>query len=98
MHTETACQALKAGKCLQVSYDGFMRIVEVHAVGFTAEGNAVMRVWQVSGGSSSNEPVGWKLLTLAEARASAIASEASAAPRRGYRRGDPAMSRIVCQI
>ena len=98
VYTDTACQALRAGKCLQISYDGYMRIVEVHAAGFTDEQHAVMRVWQVRGGSVSNEPVGWKLLRLDEARAFALTGEASAAPRRGYKRGDRNMARIVCQL
>ena len=98
MRTETACQALRAGKCLAISYDGFTRIVEVHAVGFTKNENAVMRVWQVRGGSVSNESVGWKLLRLDEARAVAVTGEVSAAPRRGYKRIDGAMARVICQI
>jgi hypothetical protein len=98
MQTQTACEALRTGKRLAIQYDGFSRIVEVHAVGFTKEGNAVMRVWQVSGGSARSEPTGWKLLTVGEARAFAITGDASAAPRIGYKRGDPAMSRIICQV
>jgi hypothetical protein len=98
MHTQIACQAVHAGKLLTVSYDGYTRDVEVHAVGFTTEANAIMRVWQVRGGSTSGEPTGWKLLRLDEARAVAITSEASAAPRNGYRRDDSAMSRIICQV
>jgi hypothetical protein len=97
MHTETACQALRAGMCLMISYDGYTRVVEVHAVGFTKEGNAVMRVWQIRGGSVSNEPVGWKLLRLDEARAVGVTSEASAAPRRGYRKGDRDMALALGQ-
>src|SRR5260370_32088507 len=62
MHTAVACQALQSGHCLEVRYDGYVRIVEVHACGWTKEGHAVMRVWQVRGGSVSNEPVCWKLL------------------------------------
>lgn len=57
-----------------------------------------MRVWQVRGGSVSGERSGWKLLRLDEARALAVLSEPSAAPRAGYRRGDAAMTRIVAQI
>jgi hypothetical protein len=98
MHAETACQALRAGKCLAVSYDGYSRVVEVHAVGYSEEGHALMRVWQVRGGSVSNEPVGWKLLRLDEVRGVSITSETSAAPRPGYRHNDRSMARIVCQL
>lgn len=42
MWRETACNAIAQSKCLQLSYDGFSRIVEV-----------LMRVWQVRGGSES---------------------------------------------
>ena len=98
MDTATACKALQDQKRLQISYDGFNRVVEVHAVGFTKERNAVMRVYQVRGGSAHNERVGWKLLRLDETRGLAILDEASEAPRRGYRSGDSAMARIICQI
>ena len=64
---QTACTALRAKVCLQVSYDRYMRVVEVHACGYTKENRAIARVWQVRGGSVSDEPVGWKLLRLDEA-------------------------------
>jgi len=98
MHTATACDALAKGRRLQISYDGFYRVVEVHACGITKDGNAVMRVYQVRGGSVSNEPIGWKLLRLDEAIALSILEEASEAPRPGYRRGDKAMASIIAQI
>ena len=56
MWTQTACEALRSGHVLQIQYDGYTRDVEVHAVGFTKDDNPVMRVWQVAGGSASNEP------------------------------------------
>lgn len=98
MHTQTACDALTKGCCLEIRYDGYIRVVEVHAVGWTKDDNAVMRVWQLRGGSVRNEPIGWKLLRLDETIGSVILDEKSSAPRPGYKRGDKAMARIVCQL
>ncbi|WP_411902761.1 hypothetical protein [Methylorubrum thiocyanatum] len=95
MRMETAKDALDRGRCLEVRYDGYARVVEVHACGYTQQGNAVMRVWQVRGGSASAERIGWKLLRLDEARALAVLEEPSRAPRPGYGRGDKGMVRIV---
>jgi hypothetical protein len=98
MWTDTACEALAKARVLELSYDGYSRSVEVHAVGFSKEGHAIMRVWQTGGGSVSNEPVGWKLLRLDEAGGAHITNTVSSAPRIGYRQNDRAMTRIVCQI
>jgi hypothetical protein len=93
---QTACDALRSGHVLQLQYDGYTRDVEVHAVGFTQEDNAVMRVWQVAGGS--NEPTGWKMLRLDEATGASITKQRSLAPRPGYKSGDKAMKVITCQL
>lgn len=93
-----ACDALRGGKCLELRYDGFARVVEVHAVGTTQEGNSIMRVWQIRGGSNSGERAGWKLMRVDEAFSAHVIDEASNAPRTGYKRGDKAMEFISCQI
>ena len=98
MRVETACQALQEKRRLEIRYDGYTRVVEVHACGITSDGNAVMRVWQVRGGSGSGERSGWKLLRLDETRGLELLSEASEAPRSGYIRNDKAMTRIRCQL
>ena len=98
MLTHTACAALRSGHVLQLRYDGYTRDVEVHAVGFTKDDNAVMRVWQLAGGSDSNEPVGWKLLHLEEAVEAVVTTERSMAPRAGYNPADPVMKVITCQL
>ena len=96
MWTQTACAALRSGHVLQLRYDGYTRDVEVHAVGFTKDDNAVMRVWQVAGGS--NEPVGWKLLPVDEAVEAVVTTARSMAPRSGYNPADPVMKVITCQL
>ena len=98
MHSNTACDALRAGRCLELRYDGYSRVVEVHAVGVSTAGNPVMRVFQIRGGSVSGERMGWKLMRLDEAFTPVISDEPSQAPRNGYKRGDRDMVRIVCQI
>lgn len=98
MWWHVACDALQAGKRLAVTYDGFTRIVEVHAVGTSTAGNPVMRAWQVRGGSASGEPVGWKIMRLDKTWHYAITDEPSEAPRSGYKPGDSAIKFIRCQI
>lgn len=96
--TDIPCRALREGRVLELRYDGFSRCVEVHACGWTKEGNAIMRVWQVRGGSNSSEPVGWKLFRLDESFSMHMSQEPSQAPRPGYKRGDAVMRQIACQI
>jgi hypothetical protein len=99
MYSATPCEALAAKKRLELRYDGFSRVVEVHAVGLSKERHWLMRVWQVRGGSVHNEPVGWKMMRLDEGYSAHIFDEESMAPRPGYKRGDRAMeSGIKCQV
>ncbi|MGQ3025415.1 hypothetical protein [Sphingopyxis sp.] len=93
-----AIAALKSGVCLELRYDGFSRVVEVHAVGISTAGNPCMRVYQVRGGSVSNEPVGWKMMTLDKAFSMHLTEEESFAPREGYAPNDRGMSTIFAQI
>lgn len=90
--------ALHGAACLQLQYDGFVRVVEVHAVGISTAGNPCMRVYQVRGGSVSNEPVGWKMMTLDKSFTMHVIEEASQAPRPGYAKNDRGMSKIYAQL
>ena len=98
MYADTACDALRRGRVLDLRYDGFSRSVEVHAVGVSTAGNTVMRVYQIRGGCVHNEPVGWKLMRTDEAVSAHVTDEPSLAPRPGYKRGDKAMVRIITQL
>jgi hypothetical protein len=98
MNTEIPCEAIRLAVCLAIEYNGYSRIVEVHALGLSKEGNGLLRVWQVSGGSVGGERAGWKLLRLDEATSCRLCDEPSQAPRSGYKRGDKALSRIIAEV
>jgi hypothetical protein len=98
MWVETACEALRRRKVLELHYGGFSRSIEVHAVGWTKLGHAVLRGWQVSGGAGRGEKLGWKLLELGEASGAELSPQGSEAPRPGYKRGDAAMVRIIGEV
>jgi hypothetical protein len=98
MWTETACRALSEGKVLDVHYQGFSRSVEVHCVGRTRYGHPIIRAWQIADDLIGKERRGWKLIRLDQVVGVSIEASRSAAPRRGYRRGDAAMARIICEL
>jgi len=91
-----ACAALEIGKCLEVRYETFSRIVEVHRVGISPQGEHILSGWQIRG--PANERAGWKLLNLDEAVALVLTDIASRAPRPDYRRGAKQFIGLICQL
>lgn len=89
---------MQSGVCLELQYDGYSRLVEVHAVGESRKGNICMRVFQVGGGSVSGETVGWKLMTIDKAYTVHLTTTPSEAPRQGYARGDRGMTVIYGEL
>ena len=97
MIMDAAKDAFRQSKVLELRYAGFNRLVEVHAIGYSRDGHAIMRCWQLSGGGKGKR-VGWRLIRLDDAAAAHISSDGSAAPRRGYKRGDRDMERILLEL
>jgi hypothetical protein len=95
---DLAKEAIARKLCLELSYDGFIRVAEVHAIGESSAGHVVMRVWQVEGGSASNERMGWKMLRLDEVGSAVLSGVTSDAPRPGYKRGDRQMRVIFAEV
>jgi hypothetical protein len=56
-----AYAALQAGLRLELCYDGYSRVVEVHTIGVLKDRNKARSVYQVRGGSNSGEPESWKM-------------------------------------
>jgi hypothetical protein len=96
MWYSTACEAIDQGKCLQLEYENFARIVEVHRVGVSPEGHHIMSGWQING--PQNERVGWKLLSLDEPISLTLTDIPSLAPRPDFRRGVKQFMGIICQL
>jgi hypothetical protein len=91
-----ACAALESGKCLEVQYEMFSRIVEVHRVGISPQGGHILSGWQIRG--PANERAGWKLLNLDEAVGLTLTDIPSRAPRPDYRRGAKQFIGVICQL
>lgn len=94
----TVRTAIERQRLLTLSYDGYTRVVEPHAYGITKEGDEVIRVWQVDGGSVSGERSGWKLLRIDETYGIQAGTEEFQGARPGYKRGDKAMHHIYVQL
>jgi hypothetical protein len=59
-------QALAERREVEFKYHGFARRVEPHALGRVTENRPALLGWQVSGGSASEPPPGWRTFVLEE--------------------------------
>lgn len=83
--------AVEQRTCLEVDYEPGKRIIEVHAVGYSSDGNILVRAFQQSGASASGEHKHWKLFRLDRMKAANDNDAAFSGPRDGYKKGDKAM-------
>jgi hypothetical protein len=91
-----ACDAIDQGKCLELVYETFSRIIEVHRVGISPAGAHIVSGWQIRG--PRFERVGWKLLNLDEPLGLKLTDIPSQAPRPDYRRGAKQFVGILSQL
>jgi hypothetical protein len=91
------CDAIRDRRIVELRYHGYSRVVEPYTHGRGADGDGLLRCYQLRGGSASGERSGWKLLKLAEVFALEPSDEHFAV-RPDYRRGDSAMAFIHCQL
>lgn len=97
MWLQTALQAMREARRLALRYDGWTRVVEVHSAGYSLEGDGLMMVWQVRGGSNSSS-TGWKLLRVDETRGFTVLDERSEAPRPGYNGANKGIAEVVDEL
>ena len=90
-------EAINNQNLVELVYDGGARIVEPYCFGISKQGNELLRVYQVSGFSSTNK-MDWKLLSIDKIINLKILDEKFLYVRNDYKRGDKAMSTIYCEI
>jgi hypothetical protein len=88
--------AIKNRRALSFVYDGCKRVVEPHAYGEAQSGD-VLRAFQIAGQSNSGK-LGWHLFLIEKMQNFSVDEAVFAGPRPGYKRGDPAMSRIYAEL
>lgn len=82
-----ALEALDKALCLSLTYDGLLRIVEVHTVGTTTAFRQAMSVWQVDGQSNTPPIPDWRLFCFDQCFNVSLLDIPSTAPRPKYKKG-----------
>ncbi|HEY0865461.1 MAG TPA: WYL domain-containing protein [Lacunisphaera sp.] len=77
-------QALSERRVVQFKYHGYSRRVEPHALGRATGDRPALLGWQVSGGSASEPPPGWRTFVLADITEPRL-TRATFVPRADYR-------------
>lgn len=83
---------------LHFSYAGHARVVEPHTYGIDNQGNRTLCGYQVSGGSDSGKPQGWKFFRVERMTDMRVLEQTFAVPRPEYRRNDQAFATIEAQL
>jgi predicted DNA-binding transcriptional regulator YafY len=84
-------KAIEGRQVLEINYPPGKRIIEPHALGYSADGNVLLRAYQTSGASASGEHANWKLFRIDRAGSVGPNGKTFGGPRPDYRRGDSAM-------
>ncbi|MDQ7997429.1 MAG: hypothetical protein AAGC76_16430 [Luteibacter sp.] len=92
------CRAIRERRLLVVGYGGAQRVVQPHVYGDDHSGDRLLSAYQVSGGSASGAPQGWKTFRMDRVESIALSDERFHGARSDFQRDDGAFLRIVCQL
>jgi predicted DNA-binding transcriptional regulator YafY len=74
-------RALRERRVVPFSYRRHERVLEPHALGVAANGEAVLHGYQTEGGTVSGKPLGWRTFSLAEIQALTVTEKSFPGPR-----------------
>lgn len=90
-------EGIRRQRVIRLSYRGFTRLVEPHALGLSAGGHRALLAWQIEGGSKSDPPTGWRTFFVEELR-SATLTVRGFKPRPGYRADRSGLRAIEVEV
>jgi predicted RNase H-like HicB family nuclease len=90
-------RAVRSRRRIQLQYRGRMRVVEVHALGYTRGNDPVMLAWQLSTDNLAPKPA-WRLLRLEAVENYEIMGDAVETPRPDYEAWASRIDQIAYQL
>jgi hypothetical protein len=93
----TICSAIKNKQELELTYHGYRREVQPHALGINDHGDEVLRCYQTKGRSESSNQSGWKLLLIKEI-SFLYNLNVGFLTHPQYKRNDKSMKQVICEI
>lgn len=90
------CRAIRERRVVRFYYDGGNREVEPHCHGCSKDNNDLLRGYQISGYSSSGEPVGWKMFRLDRISGLVVTETTFRGARPEYDPQDNRMATVYC--
>ncbi len=92
------CRAIRERKLLAFTYEGEPRVVEPHCHGTSRAAHEVLRAYQIGGGSTSGQAIGWKMFRVDAISGLNIVSDGFPTARPGYNANDSQMTAIHCHL
>jgi hypothetical protein len=89
--SELIRDAIQRRLMIVLNYKPGERLIEPHAYGKSKEGKFLLRAFQVSGASHSNEHVNWKLFRIDRMASLSLSAQTFSGPRPDYNPDDKAM-------
>ncbi len=90
-------QALRDRRVVSFRYHGHARKVEPHALGTVTKERPALLGWQISGGSKSEPPPGWRTFVLEEMSGVRL-TRTKFAPRADYRHAGGGLKTIEAEV
>ncbi|MDF3058823.1 MAG: hypothetical protein K0R17_3038 [Rariglobus sp.] len=79
--------AVQERRIVTFTYKGYTRAVEPHALGRAGDDKPALLAWQVSGGSSTEPPPGWRVFLVEEVTGLKATTKTFEKPRDDYHQG-----------